>query len=211
MSSKGVAFFGRRKIVHVLLTFWPLLFAYLGLPLEEEVLLYAVYLALWLLSECVRVRYGAWTPTAPIIRAISRSRFDGTFRRDWKRVRVPYWIIGSMLAMPFGAVPLIAATACLSFGDATSGMVKAALGVRSSPAGPAAMFAVSAAAILALTGNLAVSVAAAGLGALGDAINSVNDNLTIPTFSAIGAWIALAAAPIYTGSGTDIHNGLVMG
>ncbi len=195
MSNKKVAFFGRRKTVHVLLTFWPLLFIYLGLPVQEEILLYALYLTLWLLSECVRVRYSTWTPTAPVIRAISRSRFDGTFRRDWKRIRVPYWIIGSMLAMPFGAVPLIAATVCLSFGDATSGMVKAALGVRSSPAGQAAMFAISAAAILALTGNVVVACAAAGLGALGDSINFVNDNLTIPMFSAVGAWIALAAAP----------------
>ncbi len=195
--SRLLRFQARRKLAHVLLTAPPLALVYLGIGLWTSLATYSAYLAFWLASELLRTRRGLNTPTAMLLRKLSRSVLDGSVERDWKRVRFPYWIVGSMVAMPLGPLAVVASTVCLSFGDPSSGMVKALTGRRRSPVATGTGMLVSFAIMAALTSNMPASAMVSVIGMCGDLVGSVNDNLSIPVLGAAGAVAAqlLASMP----------------
>ena len=190
MANEHLGFEARRKLAHVLLTFWPILFVFLGFSRFEELAVYTAYLAFMLSSEFLRTRYDYNTPTAMLLRSVSRSTINGDFKKRWKKVRIPYWIIGSLFAMAlFGPQIIIASTVCLTFGDSVSGMTKALLQMRRSPIGVGVGILVSMIITYALTGAALVAVFSSVIGMIGDASNVVNDNLSIPILGALGAYL----------------------
>lgn len=190
MTNKHLYFEAKRKLAHILLTFWPLLFVFLGLSRFTELELYTAYLAFMLSSELLRIYYGCNTPTAILLKRFSRSTVDGNLKRRWKRVRIPYWIIGSLFAMAFfGPQIVIASTVCLTFGDSASGMAKALLERRRSLIGIGAGIAVSVLLTYMFTGDTAIAFLSSVIGMAGDAGNLVNDNLSIPVLAALGAYL----------------------
>jgi hypothetical protein len=56
MANEHLRFEAGRKLAHVLLTFWPILFVFLGLSRFTELIIYAVYLVFMLSSEFLRIR-----------------------------------------------------------------------------------------------------------------------------------------------------------
>jgi dolichol kinase len=181
----------RRKAVHILLTFYPLLFVAFGVARIYAIASYSVYFAFWIASELLRIRFGIETPTAFLIRKISRANMRGTFGKEWKRLRFPYWIVGSLIAIAFfSSSAIVAATVCLSFGDSASGLVKALTGTNGSAIATLVGVAVSAPIIFAWTGVLTVAVFAAVIGMSAEFIKSIDDNLTIPIFAAIASQAA---------------------
>ncbi len=190
MTNEHLGFEARRKLAHVLLTFWPILFVFLGLSRLTELAIYVIYLVFMLSSEFLRIRYGYNTPTAILLRSFSRSTVNGTFKERWKRMRVPYWIIGSLFAIAFfGPQIVIASTVCLTFGDSVSGMTKALLRRRRSFIGICMGILVSMILTYALTGAALIAILSSVIGMIGDAGNLVNDNLSIPVLAALGAYL----------------------
>lgn len=186
----NLRFEAKRKLVHILLTFWPLLFVFLGFSREIDLALYLVYLAFMFSSEFLRIRYGLNTPTAMLIRSVSRSTVNKRIKEEWKRVRIPYWIFGSIFAMGlFGPQIIIASTVCLSFGDSSSGVVKTILNKRKSLAASSIGILVSLILIYTLTGNIAMAAFSSVAGMIGDTSNIVNDNLSIPILAAVGGYL----------------------
>ena len=190
MSNSHLRFETRRKLAHILLTFWPILFVFLGFSRFEELVIYTAYLAFMLLSEFLRIRYDYNTPTAMLLRSVSRSTINGDLKKKWKKVRIPYWIIGSLFAMAlFGPQIIIASTVCLTFGDSVSGMTKALLQRRRSPVGIGMGILVSMILTYILTGAALMAILSSIIGMIGDASNLVNDNLSIPVLAALGAYL----------------------
>jgi hypothetical protein len=115
---------------------------------------------------------------------------NGTLKKRWKEVRVPYWIIGSLFAMAFfGPQIVIASTVCLAFGDSVSGMIKALLKRRRSFIGIGTGILVSIILTYTLTGAALIAILSSVIGMAGDASNLVNDNLSIPVLAALGAYL----------------------
>ncbi len=190
MANEHLDFEARRKLAHILLTFWPILFVFLGFSRSEELAIYTAYLAFMLSSEFLRIRYDYNTPTAILLRSVSRSTINGNIKKRWKKVRIPYWIIGSLFAMAlFGPQIIIASTACLTFGDSVSGMTKALLRRRRSALGIFLGILASMIITYALTGAALIAVFSSVIGMMGDASNIVNDNLSIPVLGALGAYL----------------------
>ncbi len=190
MANEHLRFEAGRKLAHVLLTFWPILFVFLGLSRFTELVIYAVYLVFMLSSEFLRIHYNYNTPTAILLRSFSRSTVNGTLKKRWKEVRVPYWIIGSLFAMAFfGPQIVIASTVCLAFGDSVSGMIKALLKRRRSFIGIGTGILVSIILTYTLTGAALIAALSSVIGMAGDASNLVNDNLSIPVLAALGAYL----------------------
>jgi dolichol kinase len=183
----------RRKTAHILLTFYPLLFVAAGITRPYELAAYLAYFAFWIASELLRIHLGIETPTAFLIRRISRANIRGTFSKEWRRLRFPYWIVGSLIAIAFfSGNAVVAATVCLSFGDSASGLVKALIGARRSAFATLVGIAVSAPIIFAWTGGLAIAAFAAVIGMSAEFIKPIDDNLTIPVFAAIASQAAIA-------------------
>lgn len=190
MTNEHLGFEARRKSAHMLLTFWPILFVFLGFSRFAELVIYTIYLAFMLSSEFLRIHYDYNTPTAVLLRSVSRSTINGDLKKRWKKVRIPYWIIGSLFAMAlFGPQIIIASTVCLTFGDSVSGMTKALLQRRRSLLGIGAGILVSTILTYALTGAALIAIFSSVIGMMGDASNIVNDNLSIPVLGALGAYL----------------------
>ena len=180
----------KRKLAHVLLTFWPLLFVLFGFSKAVDLVLYLTYLTFMLSSEFIRIRYNYNTPTAMLIKSFSRSTLNDRLKDEWNRIRIPYWIFGGLFAMAlFGSQVVVASTVCLVFGDSASGVTKALLRKRKSFAGTGIGIVVSVLLIYAFTGNTAVAVLSSVIGMIGDTNDLVNDNLSIPLLAAIGAYV----------------------
>ena len=190
MANSHLRFETRRKLAHVLLTFWPILFVFLDFSRFAELAIYIIYLVFMLSSEFLRIRYDYNTPTAMLLRSVSRSTINGDLKKRWKKVRIPYWIIGSLFAMAlFGPQIIIASTVCLTFGDSVSGMTKALLQRRRSPVGVGMGILVSMIITYALTGAALIAVFSSVIGMIGDASNLVNDNLSISVLAALGGYL----------------------
>ena len=190
MANSHLRFETRRKLAHVLLTFWPILFVFLDFSRCADLAIYIIYLVFMLSSEFLRIRYDYNTPTAMLLRSVSRSTINGDLKKRWKKVRIPYWIIGSLFAMAlFGPQIIIASTVCLTFGDSVSGMTKALLQRRRSPVGVGMGILVSMIITYALTGAALIAVFSSVIGMIGDASNLVNDNLSISVLAALGGYL----------------------
>ncbi len=118
----------KRKAWHIILTSYPLILIAQNLPKNVAVIISLCLLLFWLTSELLRTRFNINTPTAMLIRRVSRSTTNKTLKVTWKMIRIPYWIIGLTIALIFfNYQAVIAATITLAFGDAASALSRRAL------------------------------------------------------------------------------------
>ena len=190
--NQKITFEIKRKMAHMLLTMYPFIFIYFSLSYSIAIVFSFAYLVFMLISEYLRINFGMKTPTYYLIKYFSRSIQRNGIKREWKRYRIPYWIIGSTIALlVFNYSGWLFATVLLSIGDPISGISKAALGIRRSIVATSIGFIVCATILFALTNNIFLSILPSFFGMLADWFSyKFNDNLTIPIFAAIGSFIA---------------------
>ncbi len=185
-----------RKGMHLILTVWPILFAYLFIERWTAVGIYVAYLVFWLVSEYLRTRFGMNTPTAYMLKKVSRHSVGRNLDRSRSKIRFPYWIAAGVVVLAlFNYTVVIASTVCLAFGDTVAGLLKSSMPRKHEAAylGTFVGFLVSAAIIFALTSLMYVALVAAAVGMLGDLLpKKLNDNATIPLLAAVGAYAVLA-------------------
>ncbi len=183
-----LAFEIRRKLVHMILTSYPLFFIYFRLQVQLSLAISAIFFIIWIVSEILRVKYNMGTPTSFLIRRISRTRINGTLRKEWKRIRIPFWIVGLTIAIAFSnSLLLLAASVTLTFGDTASALARRALNTHNAVLGFVFGVLASAVILYAVTGNPVIALIPPMAGMSGEFISSkVDDNLTIPVFAGIG-------------------------
>ncbi len=181
----------KRKIVHVIFTFYPLLLIYFNVAKGMSILLSLIYLTLWLLSEFLRTSLNLNTPTAFLVKAVSRDLAGGRLKSTWKRIRVPYWILGLTIVMIFAnRTSLLAATVTLTFGDALSGLLKSISNKNSKVLGLLSGIAISFLILYPITGNFLLALLAPAIGMLAELTSDyIDDNFSIPLLTAIVATI----------------------
>ncbi|MCL5423490.1 MAG: hypothetical protein M1385_00195 [Candidatus Marsarchaeota archaeon] len=182
----------KRKSAHMLLTAYPFIFIYFSFSYVGAVLFSFAYISLMLISEYLRINFSMKTPTYYLIKYFSRSIQRKGIKSEWKRYRIPYWIIGSTIALlVFNYSGWLFATVLLSIGDPISGISKAVLGVRRSIFATSIGFAACTIILFIISNNIFLSILPSFFGMLADWFSyKFNDNLTIPIFAAIGSFIA---------------------
>ncbi|MCL5112307.1 MAG: hypothetical protein M1500_01145 [Candidatus Marsarchaeota archaeon] len=185
---KELAFESKRKLVHVILTSYPLFFIYFDLQVQLALALSTSFFIVWVGSEILRVRYNLNTPTAFLIRRVSRTKMNGTLRKEWKRIRIPFWIISLTIAIAFSNyLLLLAASVTLTFGDTASAIARRALNRTDPIVGFLFGVFISAVIIYMATSNLLIALIPPIAGMAGEFISKkVDDNLTIPLFASLG-------------------------
>ncbi len=182
----------KRKVAHALLTAYPFVFIYFSLSYNIAIIFSFAYIALMLISEYLRINFDMKTPTYYLIKYFSRSIQRKGIKSEWMRYRIPYWIIGSTIALLiFNYSGWLFASVLLSIGDPVSGISKAVIGVRRSIIATFLGFVVCAILIFAITNNILLSILPSFFGMSADWFSyKFNDNLTIPIFAAIGSFLA---------------------
>jgi dolichol kinase len=190
--SHRISFELKRKAVHILLTFYPFVFIYFGIAEPIALLFSFFYLAVLLASELLRVNTRLPTPTGYLLKLVSRDLQKSNLKGGWKRYRIPYPVIGSIIALVlFNYNGWLPATIVLCFGDSASGILKAVLNKERSPWGFVAGSLVCTLLVYLATWDMAVSLLSSFLGMAGDLFSyKVDDNLTIPILAGLGAFIA---------------------
>ncbi len=157
--NQKITFEIKRKMAHMLLTMYPFIFIYFSLSYSIAIVFSFAYLVFMLISEYLRINFGMKTPTYYLIKYFSRSIQRNGIKSEWKRYRIPYWIIGSTIALlVFNYSGWLFATVLLSIGDPVSGISKAALGIRRSIVATSIGFIVCATILFALTNNIFLSI-----------------------------------------------------
>ncbi|MDO8538286.1 MAG: hypothetical protein Q7S21_05360 [archaeon] len=181
----------KRKAVHILLSFYPLLFIYLNFDKLVALAISFIYLFLWLFSEFLRTK-NIETPTAFLIRKVSRSTIDGTFEKSWKKIRMPNWIIGSTITLIlFDYNILLIATIVAVFGDTASGLTRVLLNKKEKKlVGFFAGTVLSMILISIITQNYFLAIVSSAIGMSSELIPiKVNDNLIISPLTGIATFI----------------------
>lgn len=179
----------KRKMLHVLLTFYPFIFIYGNWSKQAALLFSVIYFSAWMASEYLRVKKNVETPTAVLLRFASRQLLTGNLKKSWNRIRFPYWIVGlSIVLALFNYTILWVATVILIFGDSACSLVTTFLNKRSRLLGFLSGFIVSAIIIQVLTQNYLLAIIPSLSGMASMLFNDkINDNLTLPLFAALGA------------------------
>ena len=180
----------KRKLAHIALAAYPLLFLYMGFSRIFDIEFSLAYLLLWLFSEILRVKFRLNTPTAFFIKNVSRHAFKGDLRDSWGKIRFPFWIAGLMVPMLFGNMPMLAASITLSFGDSISGIIKQALNRFDFITGYLPSVTIVALILYLLTGYPQFAVLSPAVGMLAELFGKyADDNLLIPIFATFGSMI----------------------
>ena len=190
--NNNIRFELKRKGAHFALTAYPFIFIYYGISANLAILFSFIYIGIMLLSEYLRINFDVHTITYYLIKLFSRSIQRKNIKSEWKRFRIPYWVIGSTIALLiFNYSGWLPATILLSIGDPISGISKAILGKKQSIMATSMGFITCAFLLFAITNNILLSVIPSFFGMLADWFSyRFNDNMTIPIFAAMGAFIA---------------------
>ena len=183
----------KRKSMHIILTIYPLLLFYLNVSSVYIFLFSICYLFIWLIFELLRIEYNLNTPSAMLIKYISHHDYSKQKDASWKRWRIPYWILGYIIAqILFWHTFIIASVIMLSFGDSASALSRAAWSPKCKPLGIVVGACCGFIIIFLLTNLIIPSILASIIGISTELLNNkVNDNLTIPIFAAFGFTIGL--------------------
>lgn len=181
----------KRKFVHILLTFYPLLFVYFDMPKTMSLFYSALYFTLWMASEYLRVNQNWKTPSATLLDFASRTIANGKKGKNWKRIRFPHWIVGNTITLLlFDYTILLAATIVLVFGDSASGLIRKLLKTENKLLGYFSGGITSFTLIYSITGLFSLSLLSSGIGMLSEFIEGINDNLTASPLAGIGGYLS---------------------
>lgn len=191
--NKRVGFESKRKLLHVVLCFYPFVFIYLDISAWIAICFSVAYIFVMLISELVRLKTVLPTPTGYMVRHFSRDMGRGAPHGSWKRFRPPYPVIGLLVSLVlFGYYGWLPAAIVLCVGDPVSGITKSVGG--SIPLGYGIGALASMAVVWLATASIWIALLSSLIGMVGDLLpRRLNDNLTIPILAGVGWFVAAIA------------------